>query len=179
MEQVVLVNELDQELGLMEKLEAHEKALLHRAFSVFIFNKEGQLLLQQRAFDKYHSGGLWTNTCCSHPRPNETITSAANTRLMEEMGFETKLEKIFDFIYQASFSNGLTEHEFDHVLIGHFDGEIHPNPNEVNAYIYRNMEQIESMLTNKEGKFTAWFEIVFPKMMEWWRLHNSTNLLLK
>ena len=97
---------------------------------------------------------------------------------MEEMGIETPLEKIFDFIYQASFSNGLTEHEFDHVFIGYYDGEIHPNPTEVNAYVYRNMEQIAAMMEAKEGKFTAWFEIIFPKMMEWWKLNNNSNLSL-
>jgi isopentenyl-diphosphate delta-isomerase len=176
MEQVVLVNELDQEIGLMEKMEAHEKALLHRAFSVFVFNEQGALLLQQRALSKYHSGGLWTNTCCSHPRPNETVLDAANRRLMEEMGFVTPLEKVLDFIYQAEFSNGLTEHEFDHVLIGHYNGAIAPDPNEVNAYEYRTMESIQASLDAKEGLFTAWFEIIFPKMMDWWKNQNSRNL---
>jgi isopentenyl-diphosphate Delta-isomerase len=176
MEQVVLVNELDQEIGLMEKMEAHEKALLHRAFSVFVFNDAGELLLQQRAFEKYHSGGLWTNTCCSHPRPNETIVDAANRRLMEEMGFQTPLDKVFDFIYQAEFSNGLTEHEFDHVFIGHYNGAIVPDPHEVHAYEYRTMESIQASLDAKEGLFTAWFEIIFPKMMDWWKNQNSRNL---
>lgn len=176
MEQVVLVNELDQEIGLMEKMEAHEKALLHRAFSVFVFNEQGELLLQQRALSKYHSGGLWTNTCCSHPRPNETVLDAANRRLMEEMGFVTPLEKVLDFIYQAEFSNGLTEHEFDHVFIGHYNGAIAPDPNEVHAYEYRTMESIQASLDAKEGLFTAWFEIIFPKMMDWWKNQNSRNL---
>lgn len=176
MEQVVLVNEQDLEIGLMEKMEAHEKALLHRAFSVFVFNDAGELLLQQRAFGKYHSGGLWTNTCCSHPRPNERVADAAARRLMEEMGFTTALEKVFDFIYQADFSNGLTEHEFDHVFIGHYDGAIIPDPNEVHAYEYRTMESIQASLDAKEGLFTAWFEIIFPKMMDWWKNQNSLNL---
>lgn len=176
MEQVVLVNELDQEIGLMEKMEAHEKALLHRAFSVFVFNEQGALLLQQRALSKYHSGGLWTNTCCSHPRPNETVLDAANRRLMEEMGFTTPLEKVLDFIYQAEFSNGLTEHEFDHVFIGQYNGAIVPDPNEVHAYEYRTMESIQASLDAKEGLFTAWFEIIFPKMMDWWKNQNSRNL---
>ena len=176
MEQVVLVNEQDQEIGLMEKMEAHEKALLHRAFSVFVFNEAGELLLQQRAFEKYHSGGLWTNTCCSHPRPNETVLDAANRRLMEEMGFQTPLNKVFDFIYQAEFSNGLTEHEFDHVFIGHYEGAIVPDPHEVHAYEYRTMESIQASLDAKEGLFTAWFEIIFPKMMDWWKNQNSRNL---
>jgi isopentenyl-diphosphate delta-isomerase len=176
MEQVVLVNELDQEIGLMEKMEAHEKALLHRAFSVFVFNDQGELLLQQRALTKYHSGGLWTNTCCSHPRPNESVADAANRRLMEEMGFQTTLDKVFDFIYQAEFSNGLTEHEFDHVFIGHYQGVIAPDANEVHAYEYRTMEFIQASLDAKEGLFTAWFEIIFPKMMDWWKNQNSRNL---
>lgn len=177
MEQVVLVNEQDMEIGLMEKMEAHEKALLHRAFSVFVFNDAGELLLQQRALGKYHSGGLWTNTCCSHPRPNESVADAAARRLMEEMGFVTPLEKVLDFIYQAEFSNGLTEHEFDHVFIGHYTGTIAPDPNEVHAYEYRTMESIQASLDAKEGLFTAWFEIIFPKMMDWWKNQNSRNLV--
>jgi isopentenyl-diphosphate delta-isomerase len=176
MEQVVLVNELDQEIGLMEKMEAHEKALLHRAFSVFVFNDAGELLLQQRAFEKYHSGGLWTNTCCSHPRANEAVLDAANRRLVEEMGFTTPLEKVLEFIYLAEFSNGLTEHEYDHVFIGHYSGAIVPDPNEVHAYEYRTMESIQASLDANEGLFTAWFEIIFPKMMDWWKNQNSRNL---
>ena len=127
MEQVILVNEQDEQTGVMEKMEAHQKALLHRAFSVFIFNDKGELLLQQRASDKYHSGGLWTNTCCSHPNPDEETITAAQRRLKEEMGFTTKLSKAFDFIYKSEFSNGLTEHEFDHVFTGYYNGEIHPD----------------------------------------------------
>lgn len=171
MEQVVLVNERDEELGLMEKMEAHEKALLHRAFSVFVFNQKGQLLLQQRALDKYHSGGLWTNTCCSHPRPNELVADAASRRLQEEMGFETPLEKVFDFIYQASFDNGLTEHEFDHVFVGYYDGNIQVNPAEVNDYTFRTMESIQESLLQQDGLFTAWFEIIFPRVMDWWKIN--------
>lgn len=171
MEQVVLVNECDEEMGLMEKMEAHEKALLHRAFSVFVFNQKGELLLQQRALDKYHSGGLWTNTCCSHPRPNELVADAASRRLREEMGFETPLEKVFDFIYQASFDNGLTEHEFDHVFVGYYDGPIHVNPAEVNDYTFRSMESIQDSLIQHDGLFTAWFEIIFPRVMDWWQIN--------
>src|SRR4249919_2599143 len=114
-QEVILVNEQNEAIGTMEKMEAHRKALLHRAFSVFIFNSKGEMLLQQRALNKYHSGGLWTNACCSHPRPGELIEDAATRRLKEELGFETPLKKIFQFTYQASFDNGLTEHEFDHV----------------------------------------------------------------
>src|SRR5690348_5807899 len=118
MEQVVLVNEEDQEVGTMEKMEAHRRGVLHRAFSVFIFNKQGEMLLQQRAQEKYHSGGLWTNACCSHPRPGEEVSEGAGRRLVEELGFETELQPVFNFVYKANFENGLIEHEFDHVYFG-------------------------------------------------------------
>src|ERR1700744_2758864 len=117
-EEVILVDEADVQLGTMEKIEAHRKALLHRAFSVFIFNSKGEMLLQQRAAEKYHSPGLWTNACCSHPRPGEETQAAAMRRLMEELGFTLELEKIFDFTYRSEFENGLTEFEFDHVFVG-------------------------------------------------------------
>ena len=168
MEQVILVDENDFSAGMMEKMEAHEKAFLHRAFSVFIFNSQGELLLQQRALDKYHSGGLWTNSCCSHPRPGEDTLAAACRRLKEEMGFETRLEKIFDFVYKAEFENGLTEHEFDHVFIGYYNDQIQPNQNEVSNYAYRSMKKIEELLQTKPELFTAWFHIAFPKLMDWW-----------
>ena len=118
---MILVNERDEPLGSMEKMEAHRKGALHRAFSVFIFNSRGEMLLQQRALKKYHSGGLWTNACCSHPRPGETNEAAALRRLREEMGFDTSLQQIFSFTYRASFNNGLTEHEYDHVFAGIYD----------------------------------------------------------
>lgn len=176
MEQVVLVNERDEEIGVMEKMEAHEKALLHRAFSVFIFNQSGELLLQQRALNKYHSGGLWTNTCCSHPRPNELVAHAATRRLREEMGFEVPLEKVFDFVYQANFDNGLTEHEFDHVFVGYYDGPLEVNAEEVNDYVYRSMDSIQQSLEMHDGMFTAWFEIIFPKMKQWWQQNYLPKL---
>lgn len=167
METVVLVNELDVEIGLMEKMEAHEKALLHRAFSVFVFNKKGELLLQQRALRKYHSGGLWTNTCCSHPRPNEDTLAAAHRRLQEEMGFDTELTKAFDFTYKAEFNNGLTEHEFDHVFIGTYEGLVLPNFDEVESYAYRTLPLIEAALKTNADFFTEWFHIAFPKVVSW------------
>ena len=120
-EKVILVNKDDEQLGLMAKMEAHEKGILHRAFSVFVFNKEGELLLQQRALDKYHSPGLWTNTCCSHQRDGESNIEAGKRRLHEEMGFDCELKELFSFLYKASFDNGLTEHELDHVMMGHYD----------------------------------------------------------
>ena len=173
MEQVILVDEKDVATGTIDKMEAHEKALLHRAFSVFIFNKNGELLLQRRAHDKYHSGGLWTNTCCSHPRPGENPEDGAVRRLMEEMGFETPLKKVFDFVYKASFANGLSEHEFDHVYVGYYDGPINPDPKEVNEYLYRSMQDIQYSLVSEDGLFTAWFKIIFPKMMHWWNENFS------
>jgi len=122
MEQVILVNEQDEQVGIMEKMQAHREGKLHRAFSVFIFNNKREMLLQQRALNKYHSGGLWTNACCSHPKPNESTEAAAKRRLKEELGFETTLEKNFDFTYKADFENGLTEYEFDHVFSGVYNG---------------------------------------------------------
>lgn len=133
-EYVILVNENDQQIGLMEKIEAHEKAALHRAFSVFIFNKKGELMLQQRAASKYHSPLLWTNTCCSHQRNGESNLEAGRRRLQEEMGFVTEITEVFSFIYKAPFDNGLTEHEFDHVMIGKYEEPPNVNKEEVEAY---------------------------------------------
>jgi len=175
MEQVVLVNEQDKELGFMEKMEAHEKALLHRAFSVFIFNAKGEMLLQQRALGKYHSGGLWTNSCCSHPKPGELVDAAAVRRLKEEMGFETGLNKVFDFIYKAPFLNGLTEHEFDHVFVGEYEGPVLPDRNEVESYAYRSMEYITERLQEDPASFTAWFQIAFPKVKAWWQQNKKQS----
>jgi isopentenyl-diphosphate delta-isomerase len=168
MEQVILVDENDVSTGIMQKMEAHEKALLHRAFSVFIFNPEGEMLLQQRALDKYHSGGLWTNSCCSHPRPEEDTLSAARRRLKEEMGFETALHKVFDFVYKVSFSNGLTEHEFDHVFIGYYNDTINPDSAEVSNFAFKPMQEIAGLLKTTPEMFTAWFHIAFPKVLDWW-----------
>nr|WP_294991111.1 isopentenyl-diphosphate Delta-isomerase [uncultured Sediminibacterium sp.] len=169
MEQVILVNELDEVVGVMEKMEAHEKALLHRAFSVFVFNKQHQLLLQKRAITKYHSGGLWTNTCCSHPRPGEPTENAALRRLKEEMGFETKLTKAFTFVYQASFENGLTENEFDHVYIGEYDGMVNANPDEVASFAYCGLDEIEKSMQEHPEHYTVWFQIAFPKLQNWYK----------
>lgn len=167
LEEVVLVNEKDEALGTMEKMAAHEQALLHRAFSVFVFNTSGDLLMQQRAFSKYHSGGLWTNTCCSHPRPNEDVADAAIRRLQEEMGFKTNLTKAFDFTYKAAFDNGLTEHEFDHVFTGIYEGPIHFNPNEVAAYAFMTEIELEEQIKETPERFTAWFHIAYPTLKAW------------
>ncbi len=169
MEQVILVDEKDTDLGVMEKIEAHEKALLHRAFSVFIFNTSGEMLLQQRALTKYHSPGLWTNACCSHPRPGEDTLAAAQRRLKEELGFETSLHKIFDFTYQAVFDNGLAEFEFDHVFAGTYDGAIHANEEEVSAFEYRSMQEIDQWVGLGNPQLSAWFTIAFPKVYAWWQ----------
>src|SRR2546430_7169635 len=136
----------------MEKMEVHRKGLLHRAFSIFIFNSKGEMLLQQRAANKYHNGELWTNACCSHPAPGEKILAAAKRRLKEEMGFTTHLKEAFDFTYNVSFDNGLTEHEFDHVLIGSYDGIIKANPLEVKDYCFKTMEDVESSLESHPHK---------------------------
>jgi len=167
MEQLILVNELDEIVGTMEKMEAHQKAMLHRAFSIFIFNSKGEMLLQQRAEEKYHCGGLWTNTCCSHPRPEEDTAAAAKRRLQEELGFTTPIKKAFDFVYKAPFSNGLTEYEFDHVFFGEYEGDLRPNPKEVAAVRYLSVNTIQSMMEEKPAQFTPWFHIAFPKMMDW------------
>lgn len=165
-EQVILVNEKDEELGLMGKMEAHEKAVLHRAFSVFVFNSKKELMLQQRALTKYHTPGLWTNTCCSHPRPEEKIQDAAHRRLQEEMGFNCDLQKAFDFVYRAPFENGLTEHEFDHVFIGTYDHEPVINPEEVNAWIWMDMENLKQDIHANPSKYTVWFKIAFPRVYD-------------
>ena len=169
---VILVDEQDKPVGSMKKMEAHQKGLLHRAFSVFIFNSGGEMLLQQRAKNKYHSGGLWTNACCSHPNPGEDIQTAASRRLKEEMGFTTELKKIFDFIYRSDFENGLTEFEFDHVFIGEYNGPFDPDQNEISDYSFKSLDEIRSLLQQQPELFTAWFHIAFP-MLEKWVIENA------
>lgn len=164
MDKLILVDKNDTPIGTIEKMEAHQKALLHRAFSVFIFNTKGEMLLQQRALDKYHSGGLWTNACCSHPYDGQQTQAAAEKRLQEEMGFTTVLTKVFDFIYKAPFDNGLTEHEFDHVFAGVYNGAIVPDKSEVEDFCFMSMEDIKESLQLHPQKYTVWFKIAFPKM---------------
>jgi len=167
MEEVILVTEQDEPIGSMEKMEAHWKGVLHRAFSIFIVNDKNEMLLQQRAKGKYHSGGLWTNACCSHPRPDEKTETAAVRRLQEELGFNTPITKIFNFHYNAAFDNGLTEHEYDHVFTGTYNGKIIPNPAEIQDYCYKKMEEIAETIQTHPHKYTAWFCIAFPKVREW------------
>jgi len=167
-EQVILVNGQDEETGVAEKMEAHQHGWLHRAFSVFIFNSRGEMLLQQRALDKYHSGGLWTNTCCSHPRPGEDTRVAAERRLKEEMGFQASLEKVFDFLYKADFDNGLTEHEFDHVFVAEYEGPVNFNKEEVMNCSYHSMKEIAQSLEADPARYTAWFRLAFPRVQSWW-----------
>ena len=160
-ENVILVDEKDNQVGLMPKLEAHQKGLLHRAFSVFIFNSDYELLLQKRTFSKYHSGGLWTNTCCSHPRDGEDIIDAANRRLNEEMGIKTSLRKVFDFIYTAELDNNLIENEFDHVFYGVYDIDPIINKDEAEDFKWVDMETLKNDIENNKDQYTVWFKIAF------------------
>ncbi len=162
-ELVILVDEQDNEIGTMEKLQAHKEGKLHRAVSVFIFNSKKELLLQKRAAGKYHSPGLWTNTCCTHPRQGEYVKQAANRRLMEEMQLSCPLHKAFTFVYNAKLDNGLTEHEFDHVFTGIADGKPKPDADEVEAYRYISVDMLDKELQTNPENFTEWFKICYDK----------------
>jgi len=165
-EQVILVDTTDKQIGLMEKMEAHQKGLLHRAFSVFVFNSKQELLLQQRAVSKYHSGGLWTNTCCSHPREGEATEAAALRRLQEEMGISCPLIPAFHFIYKAPFDNGLTEHEYDHVFFGISDAAPRINTSEVQAYKYMRLTDLAEEIKNTPHHYSAWLKDAFDKVVK-------------
>lgn len=162
-EKVILVNEVDEPIGLMPKMEAHEKALLHRAFSVFVMNDKGETMLQQRAQDKYHSPLLWTNTCCSHQRDGESNIEAGKRRLMEEMGFQTELTELFSFIYKAPFDNGLTEHEYDHVMMGSYNDSPNINPEEVADWKWMYPADIKRDIAANPNEYTEWFKIIFER----------------
>lgn len=177
-EQVILVNEQDEPVGSCEKMAAHEQGLMHRAFSVFVFNTRGRLLLQQRSKGKYHSGGLWTNTCCSHPRPGENTLDAAYRRLQEEMGFQTELSHAFTFTYQETLDKGLIEHEIDHVFTGIYEGEVFHNTEEAMDHSYMDMAQLEESLERFPEKFTVWLRIAFPKIKAWWADHFEHSVAL-
>lgn len=165
MEQVVLVDTEDRELGTMEKMLAHEKGVLHRAFSIFVFNSKGEMLLQQRALHKYHSPGLWTNTCCSHPRPGESLQDAVERRIEEEMGMQCEMKEVFHFVYKAGFDNGLIEHELDHVFTAISDDEPNINPDEVASWKYISTADLEQEIANHPDQFTPWLKIAFPQLM--------------
>ncbi|WP_163400249.1 isopentenyl-diphosphate Delta-isomerase [Flavobacterium fluviatile] len=171
-ENVILVNQNDEQIGLMPKLEAHEKAVLHRAFSVFILNNKNEIMLQQRAHQKYHSPLLWTNTCCSHQREGESNIEAGSRRLFEEMGFQTDLKELFHFIYKAPFDNGLTEHELDHVMIGYHNENPAINPEEVEDWKWMKIEDIKEDIEKQPEIYTVWFKIIFDEFYHYLEGHK-------
>lgn len=171
-EQVILVNEKDEPIGLMNKMEAHEKAVLHRAFSVFVLNDKNEVMLQQRAHHKYHSPLLWTNTCCSHQRAGETNLQAGKRRLYEEMGFNAELKELFHFIYKAPFDNGLTEHELDHVMIGYSNEVPSINPEEVESWKWMKIEDIKEDMIQNPALYTIWFKIIFDEFYHYLEDHK-------
>ncbi len=164
---VILVNENDVPKGEMNKLEAHKKGILHRAYSVFVFNEKNELLLQQRSINKYHSGGLWSNTCCSHPQPDEDIRKSASDCLIKEMGIRCQLEYTFKFIYHSEFDNGLVENELDHVFVGKTSDLPKPNPDEVSNWQAITLSDLESSITKSPEKFTPWLKICLPKLRDY------------
>jgi isopentenyl-diphosphate delta-isomerase len=166
-EKLILVDETDQEIGTEEKLKTHQEGRLHRAFSIFIFNSKRELLLQKRSSSKYHSPGVWTNTCCSHPRPGETIEEASHRRLKEEMGFDTELKEIFSFIYRHEFENGLIENEFDHALIGFYDDEVSFNKGEVEEVMWVKQDKLKEMVENNPKAFSAWFLLSYERVLNY------------
>ncbi len=167
MADVILVDTNDQVIGKMEKLKAHQLGELHRAFSIFLFNDNKELLLQKRASNKYHSANLWTNTCCSHPTPSEHLTTTAQNRLIEEMGLTTSLQPLFSFIYKTEFENGLVEHELDHVLIGNANASPLPNPSEVSDWRYASLEQITKEIESNPNKYTFWFKEIYKRVFKY------------
>ncbi len=171
-EEVILVNQNDEQIGLMPKLEAHEKAVLHRAFSVFIINSKHEIMLQQRAHHKYHSPLLWTNTCCSHQRNGETNIEAGTRRLFEEMGFKSPLKELFNFIYKAPFDNGLTEHELDHVMIGYYEDEPKINQEEVESWKWMPIEAVKKDMVINPDIYTVWFKIIFDEFYHYLEDHK-------
>lgn len=173
--QVILVDEQDRVIGAADKLEAHKRGYLHRAFSIFIVDSRGRMLLQQRALDKYHSGGLWSNACCSHPLPGETTAAAARRRLMEEMGFQCPLKKLFAFTYRCELNNGMTEHEYDHVFLGVYDGLLNPDPDEVFDYRYWSIDEIVAAMHESPGRFTSWFLLSFQRVAQHFVARQAVN----
>lgn len=170
---VIVVNEKDEWMGTIDKMKAHQEGILHRAFSVFIINNKNELLLQQRAADKYHSGGLWSNTCCSHPAPGESTLAAAHRRLNEEMGFDCELESLFSLRYKSEVGNQLIENEFDYIYIGRYNGIVTINTEEAKDYAFVSAEKIKEMIAESPEIFTAWFKLAIPKFLE--RLQQYNN----
>ncbi len=160
---VILVNKNNRRIGIEEKIKAHKEGKLHRAFSIFIFNSKGELLVQQRAKTKYHSGNLWSNSVCSHPKPNETYLQATHRRLKEEMGFDCKLKKLFCFVYNADFQNGLIENEYDCVFIGKYDGKIKPNKKEVQNCKWTSLKDLKEDIKKNPDKYSVWLKIILEK----------------
>jgi len=163
-EKVILVDSNDVDIGLMEKMQAHEQAQLHRAFSVFLLNDNNEVLLQQRALSKYHCAGMWTNTCCSHPREGETLQKAVDRRLLEEMGISCKTDWSYSFIYKADVGNGLVEHELDHVFLGRFNEQPQPNTEEVADWKYMSVDELKADMADDPEKYTPWFKIIFNEV---------------
>jgi len=161
MNDIILVDTDGNHTGSMDKMEAHRKGRLHRAFSIFVINSQGNLLLQQRADNKYHSGGLWSNTCCSHPVPGEPLIQAAHRRLNEELGFDCRLREIFAFTYNSNVGAGLIEHEYDHVLVGLYDGSVHPNPEEVQAWKWVSPYDLSTDISALPYLYTDWLKLIF------------------
>ncbi|MDT8719236.1 isopentenyl-diphosphate Delta-isomerase [Clostridium sp. 19966] len=166
LEYIIAVDKDDREIGAIEKLEAHKRSMLHRAFSIFVFNSKKELLLQKRHSGKYHSAGLWSNTCCSHPRYGEALQEAAYRRLREEMGFTCEIKDIFSFTYTAKLENNLVENEFDHVFIGYYDGEVSPDENEVEGYKWSAIDSIKSDILENPDAYTFWFKLIFDRVAE-------------
>ena len=165
MHDIILVDKEDNQVGTGEKIDVHKRGILHRAFSIFIFNDKDELMIQKRAKGKYHSELLWTNTCCGHPYPNENTDNAAHRRLKEEMGFDTKLEKVFSFLYKHTFDNGLTEHEFDHVFMGTYNKNPRLNPNEAESYKWISIEELEEDIKNNPNRYSYWIKIIMKKIV--------------
>lgn len=164
-EKVILVNSNDEPIGLEEKLKAHQDGKLHRAFSIFVINSKGELLLQQRAKTKYHSSGLWANTCCSHPRPNENLGDAVHRRLKEEMGFDCELKEAFSFIYRAKLDKGLIEHEYDHIFTGRFDGVPKPNKDEVDSWKWIAIKDLLADMKKNPSNYVYWLRISIERVL--------------
>lgn len=175
MEEVILVNDKDEQIGTMEKLEAHEKGVLHRAFSVFLFDVDGRMLMQRRADSKYHSAGLWSNTCCSHPQPGESLESAVDRRLWEELGVKATTREVFSFIYEADLENNLIEHELDHVFIGKITSVPQINPEEVSQISFMTEEELSESIEADPSLFTVWFLKTVDRVWETYELENNND----